>query len=800
MGSGGSEAGAGAGEAGAGASEAGAAGSGGDACEGAPGPSCPCVRVAPSGDDALATTSAGVTPFLTVQSAIDFAASLSESPRNVCIANGAACGATAEFPAAAGVAIRMRDGVSVYGRYESTTWRRCTSGETILEPAATEGVSFDDSVTAGTLDGVTVARLGSVTTGVSIAAAQNVIVHDVSIVDGNPTGQLVGVAVSDGASATLGITERAETRSGDPLVVAQETGILVTNSTVIVSSADLTLRADHAGTAIGIELDSSTATVTGNHITVLGAFDDATLLVGIQVTGSGSFDRNVIAAGQATFAGATAIGIHALNGAGSVTSLGNETIDVVAHESALGAFGDSAAITLGGAVTATCDMDAEAVAILFASGSDIAGTLTAHGSTASGVNGSGADGTVVHDATIVTETAAAAQGPEGVGFEASDGVVVRDNPSITAIAGSENSFVYGIIINDSTGVTIERNGVIAAIGGSISGAEELWGIKCSSSNNSGQSCAITDNPDIHVTSGGAAAGATVTAYGIECYGCSEISDNTISGPTTTGDHRSAKYRGDGVLANSSDLVRRNRITAGCSGDGSGLEIDTGRVENNVIRGPSCGAALPDGLSKSRALKVTIEGEIVNNTLEGGGAHDFVPADGDVYAGCWSAALDLSSQLRVFDIRNNIFVAGTCTPSYGVAETDASVRPDFLWHNDFDPTAVTGALYLDDDARPLSTVAELFGLADSNVSGNISAPADLTPDAHLTANSACIDAGTLTNAAGTDLDGVERDNHPDIGADEWTGAPSACHNVQCYNGVCQQGACACDPGYSDANCF
>jgi hypothetical protein len=51
----------------------------------------------------------------------------------------------------------MRNGISAYGRYESSGWTRCTAQTTQLNPTASQGVFFGPSIVSPTvLDGFVV--------------------------------------------------------------------------------------------------------------------------------------------------------------------------------------------------------------------------------------------------------------------------------------------------------------------------------------------------------------------------------------------------------------------------------------------------------------------------------------------------------------------------------------------------------------------------------------------------------------------------------------------------------------------
>jgi hypothetical protein len=159
-----------------------------------------CIRVAPDGDDALASASDGSVAFESLTTAIDFAYAHPELTASVCVAAGAACGSFAAYAGPVDSDLRMRDGISVFGRYESTTWTRCSDSETRLVPGTPAGVVFGpDIVTATTLDGFSIDSLDvETTTGITIDAALDVVLSDVDVLDVGGTYSY-GVDIRNGA-------------------------------------------------------------------------------------------------------------------------------------------------------------------------------------------------------------------------------------------------------------------------------------------------------------------------------------------------------------------------------------------------------------------------------------------------------------------------------------------------------------------------------------------------------------------------------------------------------------------------
>jgi len=85
------------------------------------------------------------------------------------------------------------------------------------------------------------------------------------------------------------------------------------------------------------------------------------------------------------------------------------------------------------------------------------------------------------------------------------------------------------------------------------------------------------------------------------------------------------------------------------------------------------------------------------------------------------------------------------------------------NNDLDPTGLGTTLYLNNANMTLNVLAAVNALPGA--SGNISVdPMFVGPaDPHLAATSACLGAGTATNAPKTNFEGKPRTAPPNIGA-------------------------------------
>ncbi len=95
------------------------------------------------------------TPFASLQAAIDFAGAHPEVSSDVCVASGPDCDLTATYFVTG--ALVLRDGVGVYGGYESGSFQRCPGSETVIDAASgSPSVVFDRLPTGPTtLDGFT---------------------------------------------------------------------------------------------------------------------------------------------------------------------------------------------------------------------------------------------------------------------------------------------------------------------------------------------------------------------------------------------------------------------------------------------------------------------------------------------------------------------------------------------------------------------------------------------------------------------------------------------------------------------
>jgi hypothetical protein len=221
-------------------------------CDGAVDEDCAaCIHVAPNGDDTAALADGNVTPFATVQAAIDFAETRPDIATRVCVAAGASCGASATFNGPSNTDLTMRNGIDVLGGYEATTFTRCTNSTTHLAPQTGKGVFFPANVTSPTtLDGFTIDRYtsGTSTTAVTLDGARSVMLSNLTL----PRTAAVmtysyGVTLANGATATIfmstisggnGSTASAAVASVGARVDIEDSSISASDSTTLYGSAE----------------------------------------------------------------------------------------------------------------------------------------------------------------------------------------------------------------------------------------------------------------------------------------------------------------------------------------------------------------------------------------------------------------------------------------------------------------------------------------------------------------------------------------------------------------------------------
>jgi len=702
---------------------------------------CSCIKVALDGDDALGATSGAVLPFANVQPALDYAATHPEAPRSVCVAEGATCGGQATYAGPAGADLSMRNGVSLYGRYESSGWSRCAQGGTTLAPTTGAGVYFGPAVQSATiLDGFAIARYPAETTAAVTldgAVSAQVVSVDVGMPAPGAT-TAIGVDARNGAEATLtGLS--ASVAGGTPWCPPNLVGIRGVDSKLSIDGGNF-------------RLFSSTIPVACQSVTGL-SLDNAS---GSSVVGT-----------TFTFLSDTTTTPLRIHDSADVTLDG-----VLLDHTAGTGFGTSP-VAAGADLTRTAGISWTGGTLRIASGVGIVLTdspgakldVAVTASTGTGITLSGdASGTVLDGSVTVTGSST-----EGLSGDGCNGTAPVINTTVTTRATQSGG--AGIAIGGDCKPTISST-VSVALGASM-GTQNLAAIRCTAPSR----CTI-DHANASVVAGLTTSGSVwINSYGIQCDpgSCPVITHSHASALSAVGEHRISQYQGGGVTAPGSTLVSGNVIEGACTaGNGFGIEA-SGRIENNVITGPTCGASNGDQGGSHVVGLVTDSGDVHSNDISGGGPSDCDPLICTGYLGCVGVGVKTNGG----QIRNNKISSGCVGPALSMpSSSNALAGP--VEHN-----LVAGTPLLAPSSPAVTTIAQLNALVGAT--GNFSSGSG-------------IDAGTPTGAPAVDIDDNPRDQYPDVGPYEQIGAPSACYGVGCSNhGVCLTGACACDPGYTGQAC-
>jgi hypothetical protein len=377
--------------------------------------------------------------------------------------------------------------------------------------------------------------------------------------------------------------------------------------------------------------------------------------------------------------------------------------------------------------------------------------------TGAGVRVAGAaTGTVVRGNTITADGAAS----QGLGVSllacADAAPWIVDNELISGDVAGNGMRAAGVNVVGACHPVIDGNAKIAT--GSAGSPTSAFGVFCGADNagSNPSRCFVTGNRLVQ----GSATARPKQTFAVACDqgACARVTANTLAGgggATVVG----LSLRATGAF------VDRNVITGGCGSTTTTalLADDTSsRIENNLVRGAACTgmASTPeaDGVRVHVSL-VGREVDVDSNTIDAGGAGMCQSVAAGIGLGNgagpkWPRGI----------FRNNILRAGACMVGrIDFIETEAAVTPRVFENNDLDPTGPPTSLYL----RPMTSLTTLAAVnALPGAAGNISAdPAFAGVDYHLSAGSACINAGTPVGAPKLDLDGKARDDKPDIGAYE-----------------------------------
>ncbi|HEX6764330.1 MAG TPA: choice-of-anchor Q domain-containing protein, partial [Polyangiaceae bacterium] len=780
-------AGAGGASAGAGGASAGAGGSGG-MCTPAP---LPCIKVAPSGNDATAIATCGVAPFRNVQPAIDYANTHRGISTNVCVAGGGDCVGATSFAGD----LAMRNGINVLGSYESSGWTRCSGVTTELRPTLSTGVRFAPDVQSSTaLDFFRIVRPSlPATTAISITGAVGVTLSRLDITGPANPADTRGIDVIAGAivSATQ-ITIPDFVEAGEVRATGTAFGVRVADSRITLSSSDIRVKLAQGGTGYGVWLedaDDSTLTDTVvRSLAISGA--PAALTTAVRVLGG----TDVAITGGSAVAGEGAIEQHALD----IESATNVLVSTTLIQSTRSAGTNDAVRSLDSLVlldalniTASAQSGTSA-GLLFdeSPGSSFSGYITAGGPVATGATITGdADGTEL--LAFITATGGA---PLGLLAQDCAGAEPDLDVNVTA-TGSTGANAEGIralgdchpLIHDSTVASASTN------------ATSVVGVTCGNSAGIPSRCTITQS-DISTEISRVLPGQNSQNVGIVCEAgaCDSITDTDVTGPTQSGSScfRSCATRSFGVtLSSTNTRVARNLVSTGCADRAAAISASdsSSRIENNLLFGSTCANTLDDNYFYSAGILAsggTLDAH--SNTIDPGGSTHVVST-------CLSAAVIGGTGAY----RNNILLSGTCPEHFGFAEGTAVLgtptgTPSALQNNDF-PTS--GGLYSPLSGAPLTTIAAVNALPYPNVGANIAVNPGFTSDYHLTNGSLCVDAGTTVGAPADDIDSGPRSSKPDIGADEWGDYPNLCAGQTCSgHGSCVQvgptASCNCASGYEN----
>jgi hypothetical protein len=342
-------------------------GGGGTTCEGAPGPDCACLKVTLEGDDGAALASAGSLAFGSVQAAIDFAAANPAGTTNVCVAPGSTCGVTATFSYAEGdgAGLTLRNGVSVYGNYESSSWTRCGDSTTNLAAnAAGLGIVFGPEIAEETvLDGFDVS--GNVAAEDAAVVADGAVgakLANVRVVVPAGGGPSVGVAAVRGA--ILGLSHVNIAGGSNEL---STTGVRAIGAAVTVS--DSVIQVTGGTSAVAIELsDAPGSVLTTSTLSARGTIGATVSALSIAGDAEGTWiNGNSLRASGPAYA-LSGVAIHDCDG--ELRIEGN----TIAADNPTSGYMSGQPPTYGAQIRGTCTAHVTANSIVSIGGNDIVNT------------------------------------------------------------------------------------------------------------------------------------------------------------------------------------------------------------------------------------------------------------------------------------------------------------------------------------------------------------------------------------------------------------------------------------------
>jgi hypothetical protein len=274
----------------------------------------------------------------------------------------------------------------------------------------------------------------------------------------------------------------------------------------------------------------------------------------------------------------------------------------------------------------------------------------------------------------------------------------------------------------------------------------------------------------------ASTGGADVGIGLRCTGgaCASITNNQIAvGPMTRSGPTGVALWIDGGSAPSVDL---NRITGPNGGSAIAiaapqfyavfLRATTSVLTNNVIHDGNHAQIVEDVHWDMASDGPLVEPTLANNTLDYSSCATCGTRVGIVIIAPAGAP---SRPAGIF--RNNIVHnVGMGGISGGFAERNAVSDPRVFENNAlWDPTASSGAVYLDEGTMPLAMAASINAL--TGAAGNQVVDCMVSASFHLPMASACVNTGTLMSCPTNDIDGAGTRPFPaggmcDIGADEF----------------------------------
>ncbi len=226
------------------------------------------------------------------------------------------------------------------------------------------------------------------------------------------------------------------------------------------------------------------------------------------------------------------------------------------------------------------------------------------------------------------------------------------------------------------------------------------------------------------------------------------------GPVLIEDTRAEHNYGDGLDSKAANTTIRRCLVANNSCDGVKLWADGSRIENTLIFGRGDGNPEPSPWAAIVIDQVERAGarfEIVNVTVD-----DYIGQNYLMYV-----QYDNPLPVQV-TVRNAIFSGrGPECPIY-VHGNSALIADHNLFYLPQNETVLT-------HGTTAYTCGSLASLGEANFCADplfVQPAWGMSGDYHLRGDSPAIDAGTRTGAPTDDLDGLPRDNLPDLGAYEW----------------------------------